>query len=336
MQAVPSHFASLDAAQKDPVRKCSRCRVKRDRETPEMLEKYQTCLSCREKRKIESRAVKDTLPNLFTDFHDFLERIKFNQAIDILEHNFRGPAPIEFRRFAPEEVTLEIFQVTSKMLVQAYMDPLMNATGFKFPVRDYHKGGSKTKKISFMFICSQDSSRQRKSRSEHKRSVPNKLKVERCESKITLSYDLTDGMVMIYYNHKHHAPYDWKKIPSDNAYPDLSQLGRLIQKETENANEAQAQAQAQAAVELAARTVAYRQPTNTGSSSGSTGEVLPEDMANLLQLSSYLPESHQGHSHGSNSKSESNVDDELKKQDSQASGFIDNIDHELIRESIPK
>ncbi|GMG33115.1 unnamed protein product [Ambrosiozyma monospora] len=65
-----------------------------------------------------------------------------------------------------------------------------------------------------MFICSQDRARQRKSRSQNKRNVVNKLKTEDCRSKISLNYDFVTGIIQISYSHKHHEPFSWKKEPT--------------------------------------------------------------------------------------------------------------------------
>jgi hypothetical protein len=42
---------------KNEPKKCSRCRVKRVAETSEELEKYQTCIRCRNKRKVKKSSV---------------------------------------------------------------------------------------------------------------------------------------------------------------------------------------------------------------------------------------------------------------------------------------
>lgn len=153
------------------------------------------------------------MPNLFTDYNQFVEKIKTNTAQDIIDCRYRGETdPQLFKRYdVNSDVDTATYQQVSKQLVDIYVTPLMQCTGYRFPVRDYHKGGRKTKKITFMFICSQDRGKQRKSRSNDQRFVSNKLKIEQCESKITLNYSLHEGIVNLYYNHKAHSPYIWKK-----------------------------------------------------------------------------------------------------------------------------
>ncbi|KSA01212.1 uncharacterized protein AC631_03031 [Debaryomyces fabryi] len=114
----------------------------------------------------------------------------------------------------------EFYSNISKKLVRRYIDPISMVTGYKFPIRDYHKGGIKTKKVSLMFICCQDKTKQRKSRSKQHKRVSNKLKIYNCFSKVNLNYDLLIGGVTIAYTHKCHSnnavDYD---DPSD--HPDL-------------------------------------------------------------------------------------------------------------------
>lgn len=150
---------------------------------------------------------------MYTDYIAFINKIKLNTQQDILEHRYRGSTdPEVFKRYQVNaEIDPGTYQYIGKQLIEFYIHPLMDATGYRFPVRDYHKGGRKTKKISFMFICSQDQGKQRKSRSNNERQIQNKLKVEDCDSKVSLNYSLPDGIIQILYNHKTHPPYSWKK-----------------------------------------------------------------------------------------------------------------------------
>lgn len=150
---------------------------------------------------------------MYTDYIAFINKIKLNTQQDILQHRYRGSTdPEVFKRYqVNSEIDPGTYQYIGKQLIEFYIHPLMDATGYRFPVRDYHKGGRKTKKITFMFICSQDQGKQRKSRSNNERQIQNKLKVEDCESKVSLNYSLPDGIIQIMYNHKTHPPYAWKK-----------------------------------------------------------------------------------------------------------------------------
>ncbi|VEU20792.1 DEKNAAC101723 [Brettanomyces naardenensis] len=199
-------------------KKCSRCRVKRINETPEMLSRYQTCINCRRKRRVTKRKIRSPtkLPNLSDDWETYRQKVATNTTEDLFQHNYRNYADESiFPRYRPEELNYEIVEKISKDLLQHYIVPLQLATGFRFAVRDHHKPllyeANRAKKITWMFVCSQDKYRQRQSRSKNKRQVVNKLKTEACASKITLNYDLVTGMVQISYNHRHHYPYSWKK-----------------------------------------------------------------------------------------------------------------------------
>ena len=195
------------------IKKCSRCRMKRLQESSDDLEKYQTCMQCRERRKVRDRKprVLVKLPNLSDDWKTFISKIELNNVIDLHQHNYRAYTDeISFPRYQPEELTIPIIQSIGERIVEKYIHPLQDVTGFKFAVRDHHNPSlfdhNRAKKITWMFICSQDKFRRRKSRSENKRQVSNRLKTEECCSKITLSYDLVYGIVQISYNHKHHRP----------------------------------------------------------------------------------------------------------------------------------
>lgn len=195
------------------IKKCSRCRMKRIHETTEELEKYQTCMQCRERRKVRDRKprVLVKLPNLSDDWKTYLGKVELNTVIDLYQHNYRAYTDEnEFPRYRADELTLPIVQSIGERIVEKYIHPLQEVTGFKFAVRDHHNpplyDQNRAKKITWMFICSQDKFRRRKSRSENKRQVSNRLKTEECCSKITLSYDVVYGIVQISYNHKHHKP----------------------------------------------------------------------------------------------------------------------------------
>lgn len=200
------------------VPKCTRCRMKRFNESTKLLLKYNTCLNCRNKRKVKHRKprVPSKLPNLSNNWEKFQERVATNTSVDLFQHNYSNYADETlFPRFNPEELTDSIVDLISRRVINHYITPLQVLTGFRFAVRDHHKPRldkpNRAKKITWMFVCSQDKLRQRQSRSENKRQVSNKLKTEECESKISLNYDLVTGVVQLSYNHKHHYPYSWKK-----------------------------------------------------------------------------------------------------------------------------
>ncbi|KAG7730273.1 hypothetical protein KL933_000068 [Ogataea haglerorum] len=267
----------------DMVKKCSRCRVKRLNEDPEMLVRYQTCVNCRNKRKVKEKKVRSLskLPNLSDDWAQYQHKVSLNTQIDLYQHNYRNYTDKElFPRYRREELTEEIVKEMSELVVNHYIAPLQMLTGFKFAIRDHHKPNladpnpNKSKKITWMYICSQDKYRQRKSRSENKRQVVNKLKTEECDSKITLNYDLVTGVVQLSYNHKHHAPLNWKKDGSEELpfqlgdvqgrrkyhelqpkESDVNELSKLLKQEPLDTNEI---------VELATRAA----QTDTGSQQG--------------------------------------------------------------------
>jgi hypothetical protein len=163
------------------------------------------------------------------NFEQFVDKIKSNTQEDVLDHRYKGQAPDEFTRFADtSDIHLEVYQHYSKRLIELYIQPIMELTGFRFAVRDYHKGGRKTKKITFMFICSQDRTKQRKSRSNNERKVNDKLKVELCDSRLSLTYNMSDGQVSIYYNHKTHASYGSRTTRSSS----LEQFHHQPQRQT--------------------------------------------------------------------------------------------------------
>lgn len=221
MIKLPKTRKSMVNTDEDGVRKCSRCRVKRFTESPEQLQKYATCNNCRTKRKVVKNPIDASQPNTYLDYSEFVSKIKMNSSMDILEHRYKGYSDANvFKRYElSDEVDNATYQEVGKMIIDAFIHPLMEETGFRFPVRDYHKGGTKNKKLTFMFICSQDSDRQRKSKTSAGRTSTNKLKTEHCDSKITLSYSLTNGLVQIMYHHKSHAPYVWKRHSALKAHP---------------------------------------------------------------------------------------------------------------------
>lgn len=215
MALESSHHAqenSSSHAESNPLtKKCSRCRVKRTQESERDLHKYQTCLQCRARRRVKQKRTRQLpqMPNVCDDWHQFLQRASLNCTMDLSQHNFRSYVDSDIvPRFTPQQLNLDIILEIGQKIVQAYIFPLQNVTGFKFAIRDHHnpqlKDFTKAQKISWMFICSQDRTKRRKSRSENKRQVINKLKVEDCESKINMNYDLITGIIQISYNHKCH------------------------------------------------------------------------------------------------------------------------------------
>ncbi|QPG75902.1 hypothetical protein FOA43_003288 [Brettanomyces nanus] len=230
IQGEPSKSSNLDSTSaieaKDSgeliepilVVKCSRCRVKRVKETEEMLHKYHTCVNCRMKRRVMKRKLRSPsrLPNLIDDWGKYQQKVATNATMDLFEHNYRNYTDeVLFPRYKVGELNDEIVERISKKLVDHYISPLQMLTGFRFTVRDHHRPllqqSNRAKKITWMFVCSQDKLHRRESRSHHKRRVINRLKTEECASKITLNYDLLTGMIQMSYNHKHHYPYNWKK-----------------------------------------------------------------------------------------------------------------------------
>lgn len=201
----------------DKFKKCSRCRVRRTEESDEDLHRYATCFKCRQRRKVAKHPLDLSVPNTFTEFLEFVSQVKTNCSQDILDYHYRGVTdPNVLRRYGETEpVEPDEYQAISKQLVHFYVNPIMIATGFRFAIRDYHKGGQKNKKIMFMFVCSQDKGKQRGSRASSRRSIANKLKTEDCQSKLNLTYNLNDGSVHLDYNHKSHHQYNWKKSEKD-------------------------------------------------------------------------------------------------------------------------
>ena len=200
----------------DPnVKKCSRCRMKRLSETELELQKYQTCMQCRERRKVKKKRprVMVKLPNLQDDWQRFVEKVRMNTVIDLHQHNYRAHTnQEEFPRYSAEEITPAIARALGEKIVIKYIHPLQDVTGYKFSVRDHHKPHlmdvNRAKKITWMFICSQDKTTRRKSRGENKRQILNRVKTEECCSRIAVSYDIVYGIVQVSYNHNHHKPLD--------------------------------------------------------------------------------------------------------------------------------
>jgi hypothetical protein len=221
------------------IKKCSRCRVKRTQESESSLQKYQTCEQCRERRKVKQkkRRVLVKLPNLADDWKTFISRVALNNVIDLFQHNYRAYSnEIEFPRYDANSLNSEIIQRIGEKVIERYIWPLQEVTGFKFAIRDHHNpplyDNNRAKKITWMFICSQDKLRRRKSRSENKRQVLNKLKTEECCSKITMSYDIVYGIIQISYNHKHHKPFN--EINGNNDKNDDSQGKTIINGDNRN------------------------------------------------------------------------------------------------------
>lgn len=201
----------------ESIKKCSRCRGKRTDESEFELFKYSTCSKCRNKRKIvkqfpalDQQSV-EFHNNTFHKFHNYLDVLKTNKDTDLSDLKFMESVnDDELPLYTIGEVNQQtnpndFYSTVSKTLIKRYIDPISLVTGYKFPIRDYHKGGIKTKKVSLMFICCQDRTKQRKSRSKQHKRVSNKLKIYNCFSKVSLSYDLLIGGVTITYTHKCHA-----------------------------------------------------------------------------------------------------------------------------------
>ncbi|KAG7878230.1 hypothetical protein KL925_000072 [Ogataea polymorpha] len=122
----------------DMVKKCSRCRVKRLNEDPEMLVRYQTCVNCRNKRKVKEKKVRSLskLPNLSDDWAQYQHKVSLNTQIDLYQHNYRNYTDKElFPRYRREELTEEIVKEMSELVVNHYIAPLQMLTGFKFAIR---------------------------------------------------------------------------------------------------------------------------------------------------------------------------------------------------------
>ncbi|ODV87679.1 hypothetical protein CANARDRAFT_20416 [[Candida] arabinofermentans NRRL YB-2248] len=344
----------------DSIKKCSRCRVKRMAEDPEMLIKYQTCLSCRMKRKVKQKKVRtpSKLPNLSDNWDQYQEKVSMNTTIDLFQHNYRNYTdPNIFPRYQKEELNEDIIKHMSQLVVSHYITPLQILTGFKLAIRDHHKPKlqepepfpNKSKKITWMYICSQDRYRQRKSRSENKRQVVNKLKTEECDSKITLNYDLVTGIVQLSYNHKHHPPFNWKKDEPQDDIPfqlqdqnddgesrryhhnlpsnkDTDELSTLLKQDTMDTNEI---------VELATRAAEshsnHLRQQNQHNQSGNQEQVNADQLYEMqllqqqqqlaqqvyqhayTQQQNYAPQNFQRDGNQDSTTSVDNVDDELKK-----------------------
>ncbi|GME76249.1 unnamed protein product [Ambrosiozyma monospora] len=131
-----------------PVRKCSRCRVKRLSETPEELQRYQTCLNCRFKRRVKVKRPRPPpkLPALDDDWTSFQEKISLNTSIDLWRHTYKDYVDPELvPLYEPHQLTEEIVKEASDVIVSHYILPLQNLTGFKLAVRDHH--GPKTEPV---------------------------------------------------------------------------------------------------------------------------------------------------------------------------------------------
>lgn len=220
----PSQQHQIQVQHQSSIKKCSRCRMKRIHESEMDLHKYQTCAQCRAKRKVKERRPRQLtkLPNVSDNWSKFLSKVSLNHQIDLYQHNFRAfTDPAVFPRYKPEELNMPIIQEIGEKIIQTYIIPLQGVSGFKFAIRDHHNPQltdlNKAKKITWMYICSQDRTRRRKSRSENKRQIVNKLKTEDCESKINLSYDIVNGIIQMSYNHKHHKPSNGVIIKSTNS-----------------------------------------------------------------------------------------------------------------------
>jgi len=187
--------------------------MKRIHEPEADLLKYQTCSQCRERRKVKQKKRRVTVKTLpvSDDWKEFINKVSLNTVVDLMNLDYKAYSSESlFPRYKANELTTDIVQSLASRVLETYLYPLQDITGFRFAVRDHHNptlyDDNRAKKLTWMFICSQDISRRRKSRSENKRQVLNKLKTEDCCSKITLSYDVIYGIIQINYNHKHHKP----------------------------------------------------------------------------------------------------------------------------------
>lgn len=257
----------------------------------------------------------------------FLDRIKNNQIEDVLDHHYKSISPEElFKRYHPAEVTNDVFAMVSKQLVATYLEPIMLITGFRFATRDYHKGGTKTKKVTFMFICSQDRTKQRKSRSDHKRQIINKLKVEECHSKVSMSYDLTNGVIQLGYNHRHHPPYSWSKKDfemgnhhhHDNSVAAIAAAAAATHSYHNHSDDSMDFSKLEAMNLINS----INNPGFTNYLQQATDQQLQEDVSHFNKVDDMQ------------SSEDPNVDDELKRvQRIKHEIDVDNIDQELIRQS---
>lgn len=174
------------------------------------------------------------MPSEYETFESFLSKVKLNTVENIDNLRYLGLTdPTKFARYSTDDsIPKDVYQLYSKRLIEFYINPIIEQTGFKFVIRDFHKGGCKTKKINFQFICSQDRSKQRKSRSNNKRAIQNRLKVEECDSKINLKYSMMDGQVSISFTHRTHIPY----AARHERTPEIS-IGPMKTKLESNVNE---------------------------------------------------------------------------------------------------
>lgn len=149
------------------------------------------------------------MPTEYETFESFLSKVKLNTVENIDDLQYLGLTdPAKFARYSTDDpIPKQVYQLYSKSLIEFYIKPIIEQTGFKFVVRDFRKGGRRTKKINFQFICSQDRSKQRKSRSNNQRRIQNRLKVQDCDSRINLKYSMTNGQVSISFTHRTHVPY---------------------------------------------------------------------------------------------------------------------------------
>ncbi|GMG41121.1 unnamed protein product [Ambrosiozyma monospora] len=103
-----------------PVRKCSRCRVKRMSETPEELQRYQTCLNCRFKRRVKVKRHRPPpkLPALDDDWTSFQEKISLNTSIDLWRHTYKDYVDPELvPLYEPHQLTEEIVKEASDIIM---------------------------------------------------------------------------------------------------------------------------------------------------------------------------------------------------------------------------
>ncbi|ODQ79089.1 hypothetical protein BABINDRAFT_147878 [Babjeviella inositovora NRRL Y-12698] len=183
--------------------KCSRCRVNRD-EPVLNLRCYATCRRCREVRK----KIKTPLP-VYREFDKFCRKVQQNTEVDLLDQRLATlGSPSHIQKCVLDEITAETYLMISNRLIQVFVVPLMEATGYRFVVRDHRQGGVKKRKISLEFVCSQDKAQKRVS---HALGSAKELKVENCQSKLTLVYDLLTMELGMNFNHRSHTPYQWKR-----------------------------------------------------------------------------------------------------------------------------
>lgn len=152
-----------------PSKKCSRCRAQRKQETERELSKFSTCKNCRLKRRViktlpppdEAKRLGSSIGTCYY-LNDFLDIIKTNVIADLSNVKYSGMINTETipvytaTQIEEQRDQKGFYSEIVKKLISLYIEPIMSLTNYTLRIRDYHKGGSKTKKISLTFICAQD------------------------------------------------------------------------------------------------------------------------------------------------------------------------------------